>query len=118
MRQDSHNRSFISTLVVFCLLLSIVCSSVTTGYTTARSHAATILKKPGNTAKSDTQLPEKIESENDYKPHINFVFIHAVGAIVHFDFVKSLQRYTITDTRFRAITTGLPLYLVMRVIMI
>ncbi len=118
MRRRNHIGSIMRMLVVFFLLSSIVCSTINSMDSGIRSHVTILVKKPVSSSKSGIQLPEKIESENDHKPHINFFFIHPVCEFLRIDIGNYLATTFYNSFRFRGNIAGTPLYIVKRSIMI
>ena len=118
MKRINPIRSFTSILVIFFLLAPIVCSAINSFSPNRRTQEFVVTKKANTPSKSDTQLPEKVESENDHKPHNNFFFIHRVGEFLRFNITKSQNTFFYNAFRFRGNTTGIPLYLIKRSIVV
>jgi hypothetical protein len=117
MKRVVYIRSFASILMIFFLLASIVCSSITSVGTFTCSQDHLTLSTPNTHSRTDSQLPEKVESENDFKHESNFFFIHQVG-----DFLpcggKLKFVFFSKALRFRGNITGIPLYLIQRTIVV
>lgn len=118
MKRISSIRSLTSILVIFFLLAPIVCSTINSFNPSRKTQEFVVGKKTNTPSKSDTQLPEKVESENDCKPHNNFFLIHQVGEFLRFNITKSQHTFFYNAFRFRGISTGIPLYLIKRSIVI
>jgi hypothetical protein len=118
MKRISPVRSFTSLLVAFFLLTSIVCSSL--GAMAINGHSQeSFVSKPSNAiSKSATQLPEKVESENDSKPHNNYFFIHLVGEFLQFSVPVSQHASFYHAFLIRGNTSGIPMYLSKRSILV
>jgi len=118
MKRAKPIRSIISITVVIFLLTSIVCSSMNSSGVHNDSRASIVLKNPRTPAKSDTQLAEKLESEDDNEPHPNFF------GLLQVDFSLQLEKTETPDTRFhndyrfRGVASGTPLYITIRTIIV
>jgi hypothetical protein len=115
MKRISPVRSFTSLLVAF-LLTSIVCSSLALWQLMVIRRI--FCSKPSNARKSATQLPEKVESENDSKPHNNYFFIHLVGEFLQFSVPVSQHASFYHAFLMRGNTSGIPMYLSKRSILV
>ncbi|MDH4092229.1 MAG: hypothetical protein OEV74_20865 [Cyclobacteriaceae bacterium] len=118
MKTIKFIRLFAGIMVVIFLLLSIDCSSLNLSGTNKNTHSTIVLKKPGTPVKSDAQLPEKLESEDDYEPQHTFFFIQHVGQSIQLGKVESQRTFFDSVYRFRGILTGIPLYIVIRSMLI
>ncbi|MEP6736197.1 MAG: hypothetical protein ABJA70_11795 [Chryseolinea sp.] len=118
MIRGQYGRSIINLSVIFVLLFSIVYVSINATGSENRVHSAPFLKKPVSSSKSDTLLPEKVESENDHKPHLSFLYINPVDEVTHLNISQSLHTCFFNATRIRGNSSDLPLYLMKRSILI
>lgn len=118
MKRINPVRSFTSLLVVFFLMTSIVCNSITALAVTVRKQEFVVTKTSNSLSKPATQLPEKVESEKDGKPHDNYFFIHLVGEFLQFSVPASQHASFYYAFRIRGNTTGIPRYLSKRSILI
>lgn len=118
MKRLNSIRSIISILMIFIFLASIVCTSNIVSLLTANVHEVIAIKKPGTPSKSDSQLPEKVEVENDLKSNVHFFLIEEISEFIQSDITKSQCAFIYNAVRFRGNTTGAPLYLIKRSILI
>jgi len=118
MKRINPIRSFTGIVVIFFLLAPIVCSTINSFSPYRKTQGFVVTKKANTPSRSDTQLPEKVESENDRKPHNNFFFIHPVGEFTRFNITKSQRTFSYNAFRFWGIRTDIPLYLSKRSIVI
>lgn len=107
-----------SMMVILLLLLSIVCSTINAAGSSHHVQVTATFKKPGTSSASDTQLPDKVESENDHKLLVTFFFIHPVSEILCFDVARSLYTCFFKATRLRGSPSRVPRYLATRSIII
>ncbi len=119
MTRPTSIRSFSGILIISILLVAIVCSAVNVlGYLPANSREVISVSKSGTPSKSDSQLPEKIEVENDQKSNDHFFFIQEVSEFFEVDTKISQSAFLYNVFRFRVNTTRTPQYLVQRSILI
>ena len=118
MKRTHRIRSFTSCLVVFFLLTSIVCSSISALAVSSLRKEFFVAKTSNSLSKSATQLPEKVESENDSKHHNNYFFIHLVGEFLQFSVPTAQHASFYHAYRIRGNTTTIPRYLSKRSIQI
>jgi hypothetical protein len=112
-------RSFTGHLMIFIFLASIVCSSASlVGWLPSNIQEVIAVKKSTTPSKSDSQLPEKVEVENDLKSNNHFFFIQEICEFIQSDITKSQSAFIYNAFRFRGNTAGTPLYLVKRSILI
>lgn len=105
--------------MIFFFLASIVCTSVNiVSLLTANVHEVIAIKNSSTPSKSDSQLPEKVEVENDLKSNVHFFLIEEISEFIQSDITKSQCAFIYNAVRFRGNTTGAPLYLIKRSILI
>ena len=110
MKRVEQITSFFTFVIVLLLICSIVCSSVVSTRSQRALHEGVCLKNP-NSPLPATQLPEKVESENDYKHENNFFFIQQLGSFIPLN-SPELQRYSHSDAfGFLGNISGVPLYI-------
>lgn len=119
MTRPTSIRSFSGIMIILILLVAIVCSAVNViGYLPVNSREVISVSKSGTPSKSDSQLPEKIEVENDLKSNDHFFFIQEVSEFFEVDTKISQSAFLYNVFRFCVNTTRTPQYLVQRSILI
>lgn len=109
MKRAERIRSSYTLMIVLLLMCSIVCSSLVTARSQRSLHQIVCLKNP-NSPLPATQLPEKVESENDCKHESNFFFIQQLISFIPLN-SPELQRYSHLDAfRLSGNISGIPLY--------
>ena|GEM_PF-2235018 len=114
MKRVEYIRSSVCSMIGLLLICSIVCNSlVSTRYQTSL-HREVCLKNPNSHTLPGAQLPEKVESEKDYKHENNFFFIQQLISFIPLN-SPELQRYSHFDAFcFRGNISGVPLYVTKR----
>jgi hypothetical protein len=125
MKSVNHTKSTVSILVVFLLLASIVCSALGSFSAYPNAHEITVTKKTNAQAKSNALLLyEEKEGENKSKDHSsddlskkNLYLIRLIVAPI-LPRIASQQCFSATVPLSFGSTTGFPLYLAKRALLI
>jgi hypothetical protein len=118
MTRQKSISTFTSILMIFIFLASIVCNSVNlANWSSTNTQEEIGVKKESTPTKSEKQLPEKVEVENDVKAN-HFFFIQELGEFIQLNITKSQSAFIHNAFRFRGNTSGTPLFLVKRSILI
>jgi hypothetical protein len=98
-------------MIVLLLICSIVCNTVASARYKPTSSQLVCLDNPSAPAQPVSQLPEKVESENDCKHQNNFFFIQQLIAFIPLN-SPELRRHSQFDAFcFRGNISGIPLFL-------
>ena len=111
MKRVEYIRSSVNMMIVLLLICSIVCSSVASVRYTASLNELVCLENPNSHAQPVTQLPEKVESENDYKHQNNFFFIQRLITFIPLNSPELLGHFNFDAFCFRGNISGIPLFL-------
>lgn len=105
-------------MIILLLICSIVCNSLdSTRYRIARRQAI-CFNNPNAQGHPATQLPEKVESESDYKHANPFFFISQLTTFIPLN-SPAIQRYFHFEAfRLPGIISGIPLYMSKRSLLI
>jgi hypothetical protein len=111
MKGVEYIRSSVTTMIALLLICSIVCNSLASTRYRSTSHQLVCFENPSSHAQPVTQLPEKVESEKDYKHQNNFFFIQQLTAFIPLN-SPELRRHSQFDAFcFRGNISGIPLFL-------
>jgi len=110
MKRVEYIKSSVSMMITLLLICSIVCSSLASVQYKATSSLLVSLQSPTSHGQPVPQLPEKVESENDYKHQNNFFFIQQIGAFIPLNSPK-LDYSHFDAFCFRGNISGIPLFL-------
>jgi hypothetical protein len=111
MKGVEYIRSSVNLMIALLLICSIVCNSLTTSRYNSTSSQLVCLENPNSHAQPVTPLPEKVESENDYKHQNNLFVIQQLTAFIPLN-SPELQRHSQSDAFcFLGNISGIPLFL-------
>ncbi|HEX6892395.1 MAG TPA: hypothetical protein VF141_16925 [Chryseolinea sp.] len=118
MKRVEYIGSSVSMMIVLLLMCSIVCNALVSAQHRTTSSQLVCLGNPGAPAQPVSQLPEKVESENDCKHQNNFFFIQQLIAFIPLN-SPELRRHSQFDAFcFRGNISGIPLFLSNRSLLI
>jgi len=111
MKRVEYIRSSVTMMIALLLICSIVCNSLASTRYKTTFHVLLCFENPISHAQPFTQLPEKVESENDFKHEDNFFVIQQLTAFIPLN-SPELRRHAQFDAFcFRGNISGIPLFL-------
>jgi hypothetical protein len=111
MKRVEYIGSSVSMMLVLILICSIVCNSVASARYKTTAHQFAYLENPSSPAQPVSQLPEKVESENDCKHQNNFFFIQQIIAFIPLNSPELRRHSQFEAFCFRGNISGIPLFL-------
>jgi hypothetical protein len=105
-------------MIVFLLICSIVCNSINSVSFKPTTHLSVGQNNSNSPTQPASQLPEKIESENDLKHQNNFFFIQQLTAFIPLNSPELQGHSQFEALCFRGNISGVPLFLSTRSILI
>jgi hypothetical protein len=111
MNRVNYIRSSVSVMIITLLLCSIVCNSFDSARYKSSTYLLVSLNNPNGHAQPVTQLPEKVESENDYKHQNNFFVIQRLVAFIPLLSPELHCHSYLNAFCFRGSISGIPLFL-------
>jgi hypothetical protein len=118
MKRVEYIKSSAGMMIILLLICSIVCNSLdSTRYKIGRLHAVCFnnTNAQGHPA---TQLPEKVESENDYKHQNPFFVITQLITFIPLNSAALRHYFHFEAFRFPGNISGIPLYMSKRSLLI
>ncbi|HMG88697.1 MAG TPA: hypothetical protein VK589_01520 [Chryseolinea sp.] len=111
MNRVEYTRSSVTMMIALLLICSIVCNSLVSTRRNTTSNELICHQNPDSHTPPGTQLPEKVESENDYKHENNFFFIQQLTEFIPLN-SPELRRHSQSDAFcFSGNISGIPLFL-------
>lgn len=105
-------------MIVLLLLCSIVCNSVGSIGCKSSTQLLISLENPNAHSQPASQLPEKVESESDYKHENNYFFIQHLIAFIPVHSPELYWQSHFDTFCFRGSISGIPLFLSKRSLVI
>ena len=110
MKRVEYIRSSVNMMIALLLICSIVCNSFVSAPYNSTVYKLVCLENPNSHSQPVTPLPEKVESENDYKHQIHFFFIQQLITFIPLN-SPELRHSHFDAFCFHGNIPGIPLFL-------